>query len=212
LKYALNVTNHHPFFSVKRTGLDQILNTILLLCLFLLGACSSGPPKHLDDGCAIFQEKSDWYEYANNSYKKWGVPIHVQLAIIHQESRFRSEAVAPDDTLLGFIPWGQVSSAYGYAQVLDATWDWYIESSGNWGADRDDFEDATDFIGWYGNMSYKKLGISKWDAYNQYLAYHEGHGGWKRKTYNRNPWLIKVSQKVKRRASRYAAQLKHCRQ
>jgi len=185
----------------------------LWLCVFLLSlaACAGGPPKHLNDGCAIFQEKDDWYEYANDSFKKWGVPVHVQLAIIYQESRFRSEAEAPDDTLLGFIPWGQVSSAYGYAQVLDATWDRYIESTGNWGADRDDFEDATDFIGWYGNISYRKLGISRWDAYNQYLAYHEGHGGWQRKTYNKKPWLIKVAKKVNRRAARYAAQIKRCK-
>jgi len=184
---------------------------ILCVCLLSLAACAGGPPKHLDDGCAIFQEKDDWYEDANDSYKKWGVPVHVQLAIIYQESRFRSKAEAPDDTLLGFIPWGQTTSAYGYAQVLDSTWDWYKKSTGNSGADRDDFEDATDFIGWYGNMSHKKLGISKWDAYNQYLAYHEGHGGWKRKTYNRKPWLIKVARKVERRAARYAAQLKRCK-
>jgi len=189
----------------------RMVRLVLCACIFSLAACASGPPRHLNDACSIFKEKSDWYEAANDSYKKWGVPVHVQMAIIHQESRFRSEALAPDDTLLGFIPWGQVSSAYGYAQVLDGTWNWYIKSSGNWGADRDDFDDATDFIGWYGNMAHKKLGISKWDAYNMYLAYHEGMGGWKRKTYNRKPWLIKVSKKVKRRAARYAAQLQRCK-
>ncbi len=186
---------------------------LLLLgsALLSLAACASGPPTHLNDGCKIFHEKDDWYKYANESYKKWGVPVHVQLAIIYQESRFRRKAEAPDDTLLGFIPWGQVTSAYGYAQVLDSTWNWYKRSTGNSGADRDDFEDVTDFIGWYGNMSHKKLGISKWDAYNQYLAYHEGHGGWKRKTYKRKPWLMKVARKVKRHAARYAAQLKRCK-
>jgi len=179
--------------------------------MFMLGACAGGPPKHLNDACSILTEKDDWYAYANDSFKKWGVPVHVQLAIIYQESRFRSEAVAPDDTLLGFIPWGQMSSAYGYAQVLDATWEWYMKSTGNWGADRDDFEDVTDFIGWYGNYSHKKLGISKWDAYNQYLAYHEGHGGWKRKTFNTKPWLIKVAKKVERRSASYAAQIQRCK-
>jgi len=192
-------------------GSGKALRLWLYVFLLSLAACAGGPPKHLNDGCAIFQEKDDWYEYANDSFKKWGVPVHVQLAIIYQESRFRSEAEAPDDTLLGFIPWGQVTSAYGYAQVLDATWDWYMKSTGNWGADRDDFEDATDFIGWYGNYSHKTLGISKWDAYNQYLAYHEGHGGWQRKTYNKKPWLIKVAKKVNRRAARYAAQIKRCK-
>jgi hypothetical protein len=189
----------------------RFVHFILLAVMFSLVACASSPPRNLNDSCSIFREKDDWYEHANDSYKKWGVPVHVQLAIMYQESRFVSDAEAPDDTLLGFIPWGQISSAYGFAQVLDATWDGYIDATGNWGADRNDFEDATDFIGWYGNMSHKKLGISKWDAYNQYLAYHEGHGGWKRKTYNRKKWLPKVARKVERRAARYAAQLKRCK-
>jgi len=184
---------------------------LLLTCLLALVGCASGPPKNVDNVCAIFKEKDDWYEYANDSFEKWGVPVHVQMAIMWQESRFRAEAKTPRDWILGFIPYGRVSTAYGYAQVKDGTWDWYIDQTGNWGADRDDFEDATDFIGWYGTYSHKTLGISKWDAYNQYLAYHEGHGGWKRKTYNKKPWLIKVSRKVKRKAAIYDAQLRRCR-
>ncbi len=186
------------------------MRALLWILALSLAACASSPPRNIDNGCAIFDEKDDWYEYAWASYKKWGVPVHVQLAIIYQESRFRSEAEAPDDYLLGFIPWGQVTSAYGYAQVLDSTWEWYKRSTGNRWADRDDFEDAVDFIGWYCNMSHKKLGISKWDAYRQYLAYHEGHGGYARKTYLRKKWLMNVARKVERRAARYAAQLKAC--
>lgn len=184
-----------------------------LLLLLLLGSmgCTKKPPSNLDNSCAIFKEKSGWYDAANDSFKKWGVPIHVQLAIIHQESRFRAQAKAPKDYLLWFIPWGRKSSAYGYAQVKDATWDWYIEKTGNWRASRDDFEDVTDFIGWYGNYTYKTLGVSKWDAYKQYLAYHEGHGGFRRKTYLKKPWLVKVARKVKKRASMYHSQLQHCK-
>ena len=111
---------------------------------------------------------------------------------------------------LWIIPIGRKSSAYGYAQVKDETWDWYIKSTHNWGADRDDFDDAVDFIGWYGKMSYDTLKISKWDAKNQYLAYHEGHGGFKRKTYNSKPWLVEVAYKVEKNAKKYGAQLKTC--
>ena len=189
----------------------RLVHFTLIAVIFILSACATTPPHHLDNSCSIFREKSDWYDDAKDSFDKWGVPVHVQLAIIWQESRFRSQAKAPKDTLLGFIPWGRKSSAYGYAQVKDSTWDWYIDKSGNWGADRDDFEDVTDFIGWYGNMSHKKLGISKWDAYNQYLAYHEGHGGFARKTYLKKPWLINVARKVKRRAERYQAQIAACK-
>lgn len=185
----------------------RLLSMILSVAL---GGCATSPPSNVTDGCAIFDEKDDWYESAYASYKKWGVPVHVQLAIIYQESRFQHDAKPPRDTLLWVIPWFRKSSAYGFAQVLDETWDLYKSSTGNGWADRDDFEDAVDFIGWYGNLSHEKLGISKWDAYNQYLAYHEGHGGYKAKTYKRKPWLIGVARKVDARAKSYRAQLARC--
>lgn len=183
---------------------------LLFVTLLVIAGCSTSPPKNIDNSCAIFLEKDDWYDEAKASFERWGVPIHVQLAIIHQESRFKHDAQTEMQYFLWIIPIGRKSSAYGYAQVKDETWDWYIKSSRNWGADRDDFADAVDFIGWYGKMSYDRLKISKWDAKNQYLAYHEGHGGFKRKSYNKKPWLIKVAGKVEKNAKKYAVQLKSC--
>jgi len=173
-------------------------------------SCSNSPPKNIKNSCAIFDEKDDWYASAHDSYEKWGVPVHVQLAIIYQESRFVHDAKPPRRKLLWVIPWTRPSSAYGYGQIKDSTWDWYRDSTGNRWADRDDFDDVVDFIGWYGSVSHRKLGISKWDAYNQYLAYHEGHGGYKRKTFRNKDWLIKVARKVDQRANDYSAQLKQC--
>lgn len=183
---------------------------IAVLGSLSMSACSQKAPKNLTDSCAIFEEKDGWYKHSYATYKKWGVPVHVQLAIIYQESRFKYDAKPPRDKLLWVIPWFRKSSAYGYAQVKDSTWDWYRKSTGNRWADRDEFEDAVDFIGWYGNVTYRKLGISKWDTYRQYLAYHEGHGGYKRGTYRKKPWLIKVARKVDARARGYRAQLKQC--
>jgi hypothetical protein len=173
-------------------------------------SCTNSPPKNIRNSCAIFSEKDDWYANAHDSYEKWGVPVHVQLAIIYQESRFVHDAKPPRRKLLWVIPWTRPSSAYGYGQIKDSTWDWYRDSTGNRWADRDDFEDVVDFIGWYGSVSHRKLGISKWDAYNQYLAYHEGHGGYKRKTFRNKDWLVKVARKVDQRAKDYSAQLKQC--
>jgi hypothetical protein len=190
----------------------QLVNGLYagLICLLLSG-CSTAPPKNTNNACSIFTEKDDWYEASQESFEKWGVPVHVQLAIIHQESRFKHDAKPPRDKLFWFIPWFRKSSAYGYAQVKDSTWDWYREKTGNRWADRDDYEDAVDFIGWYGNISQRKLGISKWDAYNQYLAYHEGHGGFKRKTYKKKAWLVKVARNVESNAKRYAVQIGKCK-
>jgi hypothetical protein len=182
-----------------------------LICLILavLTACSSSP-SNITDGCDIFRDKSGWYRATLKVHEKWQVPVHVQLAIIYQESKFVDDARPPKGRLLWVIPWGRASSAYGYSQAKDTTWDWYIQKSGNRGADRDDFSDAVDFIGWYVNMSHKMLGISRSDTYNQYLAYHEGQGGYKRKTWEKKPWLIKVARKVEKRAKSYQFQLAQC--
>lgn len=180
------------------------------LLIMLLSACTTAP-RNPNNICEIFTEKDDWYDDAMDSYEKWGVPVQVQMAIIHQESRFQADAQPPRKRFLWIIPTFRPSSAYGYPQALDGTWDHYIEVSGNSGADRDDFEDATDFIGWYGNLSYKKLKISKWDARQQYLAYHEGHEGFRRRTYQHKRWLKTVAIKVATRAKQYRAQLATCR-
>jgi len=178
--------------------------------LLILPSCTS-TPKNTHNICNIFHEKDDWYGEVKDSYEKWGLPIHINMAIMHQESRFVADAQPPRPKLLGFIPWFRASSAYGYAQAQDGTWDDYLESAGDWGADRDDFADASDFIGWYCSISHKRLGISKWDTKNLYLAYHEGHGGYKRKTYLKKRWLINIANKVSKKSQQYNSQLSQCK-
>lgn len=190
---------------------QTISHFLLVLFALSLTACTASQPKNTNNICAIFKEKDDWYDYSKDSYLKWGVPISIQMAIMHQESRFVADAKPPRPWLFGIIPWFRNSSAYGYPQAQDGTWDWYLKEAGSWSADRDDFEDASDFIGWYCTVSYKKLGISKWDTANQYLAYHEGHGGFKRKTYLKKPWLLKTAKKVSRQAQTFKQQLNRCK-
>jgi len=182
----------------------------VLLSILLLSGCTTTPPRNVDNVCAIFKEKSGWYEDSRRAFKRHGVPIHVQMAMMHQESRFKAKAKPPRRWIFGIIPWTRPSSAYGYAQVKQETWDWYVDKRGLMFVDRADFGDAVEFMSWYGKLSHETLGISKWDAYKQYLAYHEGQGGYKRKTYLKKPWLVKVARKVKGRASRYRTQLASC--
>lgn len=188
-------------------GTSATLTAVTLI----LASCVTTPPASPDNLCRIFKEKGDWYKAAKRSEKKWGVPMQIQMAIIHQESGFRGRAKPPRKRFLGLIPTVRPSSAFGYAQVKDGTWDWYRDKSGNGFASRANFADAIDFVGWYGEQSQKMVGISKWDAKNQYLAYHEGHGGYRKKSYRKKAWLVKVADKVKRRADNYGAQLKGCR-
>lgn len=179
--------------------------------LLLLAACTAAPPRNSDNICATFRENEDWYTDAKQTYLKWGVPIPVQMAIMHQESHFVADAQPPRTWLLGFIPWSRPSSAYGYAQALDGTWEDYLDQAGSFGADRDEFADAVDFIGWYSHLSYRKLGIPKWDAKNLYLAYHEGHTGYQHKSYLHKLWLQRTANKVAYRARIFQSQLASCK-
>ncbi len=183
-----------------------------LTTLLVFSGCSHSPPRDINNLCEIFREKDNWYDAANESYKKWGVPIHLSMAIMHHESAFKANARPPRPYLLGFIPWFRDSSAYGYAQAQDATWSDYLkDSQSHWWAERDDFADACDFIGWYCSDSSKRLNLSKWDAKNQYLAYHEGQTGYLKKSFNQKPWLKKIALKVDRRARLYRKQLSKCK-
>ena len=190
----------------------ETMKTKIIIASIIVGVagCASTPPSNVTSSCAILEEKNGWYEATKKVRDKYGTPINVQLAIIRQESSFKHDAKPGRNHLLWVIPWGRKSSAYGYAQVKDSTWDWYKEKTGNHGAYRDRFEDAVDFIGWYSTVSQKTLGISKWDAYNQYLAYHEGHGGYKRRTFIKKKWLMDVAKKVDGYSQTYAAQLQRC--
>lgn len=185
--------------------------SVCWLSILFTQGCSTTPPGNIGNLCEIFREKDDWYDAAADMRDKWGVPIHVPMAMMYQESSFKADARPPRDyVFFGLISWGRISSAYGYSQAKTPTWSDYIRETGNSGADRDDFDDAIDFMGWFISKTYTVNGISKWDAYSQYLNYHEGWGGFRRKTYNKKPWLVQVSKKVKARSYRYARQLKRC--
>ncbi len=180
----------------------------------LLVSCSGGyktAPANLDNACSIITERPEYMRAFRKAERKWGVPVHVQMATIYQESKFISNARTPHQYVLGVVPVGRQSTAYGYGQALDGTWDEYRRVTGNKGARRDKIKDATDFMGWYFNRSLKKNGIALDDARNQYLAYHEGHTGYARGSYNKKSWLVRVASQVDSRATVYGLQLADCR-
>ncbi len=142
--------------------------------------------------------------------RRWHVPVAVQMAIIHQESKFNATAKPPRTKLLWFIPWSRPSTAYGYSQALNSTWELYRKSDGSFWASRENFSDGVDFIGWYANQAHRRAHIPRDNAYDLYLAYHEGVGGYQRKTYLQKKWLIQVAHKVSARAQIYKAQLARC--
>ncbi|MGB1208793.1 MAG: lytic transglycosylase [Paracoccaceae bacterium] len=184
-----------------------------LVLIGFVAACGSSnttAPRNLDNACSILDQRPSFERAMKRTERRWGVPVHVQMATLYQESKFIADARTPLRYALGVIPVGRQSSAYGYAQALDGTWDEYRKAEGRRGARRDNIRDATDFMGWYMSKSQDVLNISLSNARAQYLAYHEGRTGYRRGTYKRKGWLLRVSKEVADRATLYQRQLKSC--
>ncbi len=191
--------------------MSRVLGALALA--LLISGCGGdfSAPRNLDNACSIVDQRPNYLAAMKRSERSWGVPVAVQMATMHQESKFVGNARTPHTFALGIIPMGRQSSAYGYSQALDGTWEDYRRSTGRRGAKRDNIRDATDFMGWYMDQSQRRLGIAKGDAQNQYLAYHEGHGGYARGSHFRKDWLMGVSARVATRAKVYNDQLIACR-
>jgi len=183
---------------------------ILLMVLASCGSREFSAPRNLDNACAILSERPNYARALRAAERRWSVPVAVQMATIYQESKFIGNARTPFQYTLGVIPMGRQSSAYGYSQALDGTWREYQVDQRRMSARRDRIDDATDFMGWYMNRSRERNGISLSDARNQYLAYHEGHTGFSRGSYNQKSWLLRIAGTVQDRAVMYDAQLLSC--
>lgn len=184
---------------------------IIVLALGSCGQRHSSAPSNLDNACSIVKERTSYARAFRAADRKWGVEPHVLMAIIYQESKFISNNRTPQQYALGIIPVGRQSSAYGYPQALDGTWEEYQNAEGGRGARRDDIGDAADFMGWYMTQTKAATGVSLDDVRNQYLAYHEGRTGYLRGTYRGKTWLLNVANDLTARASMYERQLDSCR-
>lgn len=193
-----------------RRGADVRGATAWIVAALLLAGCATAPPRQPADVCAIFDEKDDWYRAARAAEVRWQSPVPVLMAFMHQESGFVHDAKPPRRKLLWFIPWTRPSSAYGYAQATNEAWSDYVDATGGLFADRDDFADAVDFIGWYNSVSVQQLGLAPDDVYALYLAYHEGRGGYARGTFTDKAWLQATALRVAMRADDYARQRAQC--
>ena len=135
----------------------------------------------------------------------------MQLSFILTESNFRPRAKTQKKYFLGIFPTGRLSSAFGYAQAINSTWEEYQKKSGNRFSSRTDFSDSVDFIGWYANETKRKLKISKADVFNQYLAYHQGHKGYERGAYKSKSNLVNAARRTENNARKFNIQFQNCR-
>ena len=182
---------------------------LFLSLVYFAGCASNSPPSTTTDVCKIFKERYSWYKAAKKTEKRWKIPPYVLMSFVYQESSFKADAKPERTKLLWVIPWKRKSTAVGYSQALNMTWEDYKDETGNSGASRKNFKDSADFIGWYASKGYYQ-GFDRLDARSLYLAYHEGYGGFKKKTYRKKPWLIKVADRVQTRSTKYQQQYWGC--
>jgi len=187
--------------------MSKLRNYFLILLIIFITSCSS-IPQNTSNSCSIFNERYLWYKHAKKTEQKWGTPIYIQLAIIKMESDFDWLAKPPRQKLFKIIPFKRPSSSFGYSQAVKGTWEQYKNETGNKLATRTRFKDSVDFIGWYTDKTESLLKISKKDAFRQYLAYHEGWGGYK--NYKKNQKVISLAKKVEKQSNKYKSQLQDC--
>ena len=60
------------------------------------------------------------------------------------------------------------------------------------------------------HKTWRELGIARTDAYNLYLAYHEGRGGYRRGTWKGKPAVQSTARRVRDTARNYRSQLARC--
>jgi len=169
------------------------------------------PPSTLADACTIRDERPDWYRATRAAARKWDVPPPVMLAIVWRESAFRAEARPPRRKGWWIFKGKPISTAYGFSQALDGTWAWYLDDTdAAEGARRNHYPDAIDFVGWYMDQSRERLGFAGIDAQAHYLAYHQGHNGYRKGRWRQIGWLKQAAAAVDARARLYDDQLFEC--
>ena len=177
-----------------------MIRCLALMIFVFVSSCSVGSrtPVDQNDACSILKDNRSWKRYLIKTHKKWNVKPSLVLSFIKTESNFRPRARTQRKYFLGLVPTGRISSAYGYSQALDGTWKHYKKSTGNKYHRRSNFYHSTNFIGWYVDRTKNKLGIKKNNAYLNYLAYHQGHAGFKTGAYKNKKGLLAAAQKTAR--------------
>jgi hypothetical protein len=184
-------------------------NLIYFIIIFFLTSCSS-VPKYPQNACKIFGENYLWYKSAKKSSNTYGVPIHIILAFVNQESGFNRWAKPKRLKLFKVIPYKRPSSSLGYSQAVKKTWELYKTETNNPLALRTRFKDSVMFIGWYISKTNKINKVPLNDSYRQYLNYYLGWGSYSKKNYKTDKKSIIYAKSVEKKSKIYKKQLKNC--
>ncbi|RAI04382.1 hypothetical protein DLJ53_08065 [Acuticoccus sediminis] len=193
---------------------NRLTFPLILFGLLALAGCGSAPPSSINDVCAVFSQRdgffTDWYKDAQRTERRYGIPVHVLMATMRVESGFDGDARPPRKKFLGVVPWKRQSTAYGYSQALNGTWDQYRRETGKSLARRTNFSDSVDFVGWYYSKTVEKYGVPRDDAYSLYLSYRSGWSGFGRGVWQNDNGAKKSATRTANFAMNYRSQLRGC--
>ncbi len=184
-------------------------NTIVIKELSKPVKTTSIKTSYKQDACKMLIENPDWLHAIRQSHLKWGTPMSIQLSFVYHESSFVYNA-RPIKKKKGYTFGTEyASSALGFSQALNGAWGDYNKEQKPVNAKRTNFGDSVDFIGWYNSKSFK-MGIKPTDAYNLYLAYHEGRRGWQKGYHKKQKWLLNYAKSVQKKSEVYSKQINNC--
>lgn len=145
-----------------------VLRLATLLLAITLCACrpreAAAPPAPAPNAtCALLASHPSWTQALAHAERRWGAPPYLLLAFIRQESNFRRDARSP-----------KTRGPYGYPQAVARTWETYRQALRRPHADRNDFADAVDFVGWYAHRTRERTGAEYLNVTAHYFAYSRG--------------------------------------
>ena len=94
--------------------------------MFVLTSCSSVPKN--TKNIVQFLRKNTCGISTQKMLKKWGVPVHIQLAFVKKKAILI--AMLPRHKLFKVIPYKRKSSSFGYSQAVKGTWEQYKNETG----------------------------------------------------------------------------------
>jgi hypothetical protein len=145
-----------------------------LLCLLSLIFAPTGAAAQTSDVCGLLARNAGWADSLKAAQTTWRVSPGTMLAILDQESRFNPSARGAGAD--GPNPMRN----FGYAQANLQTWNWFLRDTGKASGARTNFGLSADFIGWHFATMERRIGASRDNVSEHYLAYKMGEGGYKR--------------------------------
>ncbi len=129
----------------------------MMVVLFLSHPAAGGfiaSPRNLDDACSIVKQRPKYMKAFRATERKWGVPVHVQMATIYQESRFRRRRPHAVSLCAWRDPDGPPDRA---PMAIGRRWtapgiEYRADTGRARCASATKIDDATDFMGWYMNQ------------------------------------------------------------